>query len=131
METYSNINKFFEQKLTTLNCNDITKSYIISILTKYKTALNDLSNQSLTLIYTSAKYNQNFEQFQNLADWIFYVKSLFPEYLSDVSEDYYISLGQLSYYSCYKLLKKQWLVYEQMSDNFVQLSDNVRVIIRG
>lgn len=127
---YQNLNSFFSIKLENLKCDDDTKAYIVSVLSKYKNSLGDYSKDSLTLLYAEAKFKQDFYTFQNIGDWLFFCNTLYPEHLSNASMDYYHSIGQLSYYSCYKLINKQWKLYEKMADEFTNLSTSTRNIIR-
>ncbi len=85
----------------------------------------------MTLLYIKAKEKQDFVSYQSLADYIFFASAIFPESLSDASDDYYITIGQLSYYSCYKLLNRQWHLYECLSDQFAPLSTEARTLIRS
>lgn len=122
--TLPNINDFFTEQLNNLRCQDKTKAYIVSILSKYKNSYFDYSNMSLTLLYNEAKTRHDFYVFQNLADWIFFCEVVYPQYLKDASKEYYHSLAQVSYYNCYKLINKKMDIYEELSDNFIYLKNN-------
>lgn len=130
METIKNFNDFFNDVFGELRCQPETRAYIVSIFTKYKAAHFDLSKDSLTLTYAQAKDNRDFSVFQNLGDWIFFSKTFAPTHLNNASEEYYQSLGRLSYYSCYTLINKQWKLFEELSDNFVPLERDTRVILQ-
>lgn len=127
---HKNLNYFFDKIFEDLQCQKTTKAYIVSIFAKYKDAKFDFSNESITLLYAQAKYNQDFLLFQSIADYIFFSKTYAPNHLNNASEDYYRNLGRLSYYSCYNLIKKQWSLYEEMSDNFVALENQTKIILR-
>lgn len=129
MKVYTSLNKYFEEKLQDLDCPDLTKSYIVSIFVRYKSANEDLSTKSLTLEYVDAKNTRNFQKFQNIGDWVFFSSSYFPESIP-VSKEYYYSLGQLSYYSCFKIVKN-WNIYEQLADRLVDLTTNSRKFLFG
>lgn len=124
------LNNFFSEELSSLQCNETTRAYIGSVFSKYKTTESDFSKESITLIYAKAKDNQDFLVFQNIADWIFFCHTLFPEHLSNASEEYYCIIGQLSYYSCYRIVRRQLKLYEELADNFIPLSISTRNIIR-
>lgn len=130
METqFKNLTHFFNQTLQDLPCRHDTKTYIISIYSKYKNADSDLSKDSITLLYALAKEKQDFATFQNIGDWIFFSKTFYPTHLNNASEDYYHTVGRLSYYSCYKLINKKWPLYEQLADEFVPLIIKTKNII--
>jgi len=116
-----NIRLFFEDILNPLSCDPHTKAYITSIYLKFLWAEYDLSNHSITLLFLQAREKQNFSEFQNIADYIFYIRTMAPSYLSGASEEYYRSIGRISYHSCYKLLNRQWKLFDELADNFVVL----------
>lgn len=126
----SNINSYFIQQLEVLRCQEKTKAYIVSILSKYKHSEFDYSNHSLTILYSIAKENNNFFAFQNIADWIFFCEVIFPKYLQDASKEYYHSIAQISYYNCYRLINKQIDIYEELSDNFSKLTISTQKLIK-
>lgn len=118
---------FFEDHLKDLKCQPDTKSYIIGIYGKYKSSEFDFSKDSVTLIYAKAKENQDFITYQNLGDWILFTKTLNPNHLNYASEDYYNTIARISYYSCYKLINKQWKLFEQLSDEFIPLVNQIKI----
>jgi len=131
METLTcNLGTFFFNELEDLQCDDDTRAYIVSVLQRFKNASLDYSKESLTLLYADAKFRQDFYTFQNIGDWLFFCNTLFPSHLNNASPDYYHSLGQSSYYSCYRLINRQWKLYEKMADEFIYLSYSARNIIR-
>lgn len=129
--TFNNVNNFFTEQLELLNCQERTKAYIVSILSKYKHASFDYSNSSLTLLYNEARLRNDFYTFQNLADWIFFCEVIFPAYLQNASKDYYHSLAQVSYYNCYKLINKQIDIYENLADEFPTLTKKTKLLIQN
>ena len=123
---HKNISSFFEELLSDLNCQNDTKAYIVSIYGKYKTAEFDLSKDSVTLRFAQARNNQDFLIYQNLGDWIFFANTLAPQHLHAASKDYYDTVARLSYYSCYKLINRQWKLFEELADDFTKLEAQVR-----
>lgn len=132
METqYKNLTNFFNDTLSELNCNSDTRAYIVSIFSKYKFSDCDLSKDSLTLTFAQARDKQDFLTFQTLGDWIFFSKSFAPQHLHHASEEYYRNLGRMSYGSCYKLINRQWKLFEELSDNFIVLEEQTRALLIG
>jgi len=121
-----NINNFFEELLADIKCQPTTRIYITSIYGKYKTADFDLSKDSVTLLFAQARNKHDFLTYQNLGDWIFFSNTMAPSHLHDASRDYYQTIARLSYYSCYKLINKQWKLFEELSDNFPKLERQVK-----
>ena len=109
--------EFFDEFLHIPDCNEKTKSYIISVFTDI-TSENDFSNQSVTLLYATAHEKISFNEFKNIGDWLFLTKSLFPDSLQGASPAYYNAIAQSSYYKCYLLLNRQWLLFEELADQF-------------
>lgn len=123
------INNFFNEVLSELQCRNETRAYIVSIFTKYKAADFDLSKDSVTLTFAQARDKQDFLTFQTLGDWIFFCKTFAPEHLQYASEEYYRSIGRLSYSSCYKLINRKWQLFEELSDNFINLENQTRKLL--
>ncbi len=123
------ISDFFEEELSKINCTEKTKSYIINLFSSFKNTDSDLSDQSVTLYYYKAKMSQSFADFQKLADWIFFCRTLFPNHLKHASEDYYITTARISYYTCYRLINKQWPLFEELSDNFPYIEKETKKVI--
>lgn len=126
MDLHGNISNFFEELLTDINCQRDTRAYIISIYGKYKSAQFDLSKDNITLLFAQARFNQDFLTYQNLGDWIFFTNTLAPHHLRFASKEYYDTVARLSYYSCYKLINRQWKLFEELSDNFLIIEEQVR-----
>lgn len=122
----ANLNSFFEELLADIKCQPTTRIYITSIYGKYKTAQFDLSKDSVTILFAQARSNQDFLTYQNLGDWIFFANTLAPSHLHHASKDYYDTIARLSYYSCYRLIDKQWKLFEELADDFNTLESQVK-----
>lgn len=117
--TVTSLDEFFSRKIQTIpNCNQNTKSYITSIFVNPK---DDLSNQSITLVYAQAIANYRFDLFQKIGDWLLFVKSMYPQSLNGASSEYYDTLAQCSYYKCYRIVNRQWPIFEELADTFPYL----------
>jgi hypothetical protein len=124
--TDESIADFFTESLADLKCQDDTRAYIISIFAKFKNSSDDLSKCSLTLRLAQAHEKQNFSIYQNIGDYLFFVNSIAPQYLTGASQDYYDSLASVSYYSCYNLIKRQWHLYYELANEFTPLYKQAR-----
>jgi len=123
------LSEFFSEKLNNLKCRDDTKAYIISLFTKYKSADDDLSDKSITIVYAEAREKHSFAKYQNMSDWIFMTRVMFPEHLKHASPDYYRTLGKSGYLSCYKIINKTWPLFEELSEDFVKLELQSRKLL--
>lgn len=123
---HNNVTNFFDELLTDVVCQRDTKAYIISIYGKYKTAEFDLSKDSVGVLFAQGRNKQDFLTYQNLGDWIFFANTLAPDHLRSASKDYYDTVARLSYYSCYRLINRQWKLFEELADNFLVLEEEVK-----
>lgn len=123
---HGTISSFFDELLFDLECQHDTKAYIISIYGKYKTIEFDLSQDSVTLLFAQARQKQDFLTYQNLGDWIFFANTMAPGHLKFASKNYYDTIARLSYYSCYKLINRQWKLFEELADDFLILEERVK-----
>jgi hypothetical protein len=128
---HRNLTSFFDELLIDMECQRDTKAYIVSIYTKYKTAEFDLSKDSVTLLFAQGRTKQDFLTYQNLGDWIFFANTMAPEHLQNASKDYYDTVARLSYYSCYRLINRQWKLFEELADNFLVLEKEVKEKLGG
>jgi len=124
---HKTVGNFFDELLYDIDCQKDTRAYIISIYEKYKTADCDLSNYSVGEMFCQARQRQNFATYQDLADWLFVSQSIFPQHLHHASKDYYDNIAQMSYYSCYNLINRQWKLYQELADSLISLEEQVQV----
>lgn len=119
-----NLNIFFEERTKNLtNYSNQTKAYIINTFsTKHNTIY---PNDSLTIIYAEAKSKQRFDLYQNVADWLLFVKTFYPENLKHASQEYYDVLAQDAYYQCFKIIK--WELFAEISCKFPELINNLQL----
>lgn len=127
--TRRNIGSFFDELLIDLKCQSDTKAYIVSIYEKFVTTEFDLSKDSVTLRFAQARSKHDFLTYQNLGDWIFFANTIAPRHLQFASKEYYDTIARLSYYSCYKLINRQWKLFEELADDFQALEEQVKIRI--
>lgn len=120
------VNDYFAEILNDISCHTDTRAYIISIYDKYRIANFDMSKDSITLRLAQGQEKQDFFAFQNLGDWIFFVNTVMPQFFQNADARYYKSVAQLSYYSCYRLINRQWKLFEELADNFLLLENQVK-----
>lgn len=123
---HQTVTSFFDELLVDVECQRDTKAYIVSIYGKYRTPEFDLSKDSITLLFAQGRHKQDFLTYQNLGDWIFFANTMVPNYLQSASKEYYDTMARLSYYSCYKLINRQWKLFEELADNFLSIECQVR-----
>ncbi len=111
---------FFDECLENLQCRNETKSYIIDLFSKFKSE-SVLHSKSITVAFSEAKFKNNFHLYQQLGDWLFWANVLYPSCLNGASEEYYTNVARLSYLRCYRLLDRKWLLFEELSDDYIKL----------
>ena len=108
----------------TLGVRRDTASYIEGVfLSNIRMQSNFLGNSSIVLAYSKAKTTCNFDLYQSIGDWALWSNSMFSnlEY-----QDVYKTLGRLSYYSCYSLLRKEWILYEELADDLPRIIERLK-----
>lgn len=115
------------ERLDNLECEYQTRSYIIGIFNKHLLSVDgDLSKENIILLFADASAGRNFVRFQKIGDWVFFCKTIFPEFLP---EKFYGNLAQLSYFHCYKILDRKWKSFEELADRFDNLEYQTRFLL--
>jgi hypothetical protein len=115
--------EYFSYLTKNLKYSQELNSYILSVLIEIKR--KDFSKDSLTLKYIEAQKAYNFELYQNLGDWILFCQVQMPGHLKNADDKYYHAIAQNCYYSCYKILNKQWKLFEELADLFPDIIINL------
>jgi hypothetical protein len=123
---HKSLSSFFDEQLEDIECHQDTRAYIVSVFDKYKNIKDDLSDASITLLFSQARNKQDFITFQKIGDYVFFCNTLAPNHLRSASKDYYDTVARLSYNYCYKLINRQWKLYQEMADNFNYLEYQVK-----
>lgn len=119
------LDNFFSEKLNDFPYGDTVKAYIISICKQYLKPDNDFSKQSLTLLYIKACENGDFSQFQSIADWSFWL-AVFQAPAFIEHKILYEGIARTSYDRCHRILRGQWPIFEQLADEFPQITKLTR-----
>lgn len=124
VQVISKVDDWFSVKLTSLNCSADARAYIIGVLSKYSsTKYVELSSNSIVLAYCNARKDGHFESFQRVGDWALW-KSTFQQ--NESEQDVVELMGRLSYYTCHRLMRRTWPVYEELADELPAIVHNVR-----
>lgn len=91
-----------------------------------------MAGQSVVLAFHEAKLTGNFAQYQRIGDWILFVDVILPDSIKHEREAI-VTIGQLSYLTCYRLVQHKWDVYEELSDCLPDIARSVRnaLCLRG
>lgn len=126
IEIFSNIQTYFIPKVEKLECQEYTKAYLISTLSNIN-KIPDLSNQSLTIAYAEARARQSFIKYQNIGDYLLFIKTYAPEHLNATTQEYYITLAQISYFTCFKMTYRKLSIYEELADRFKYIVEKLKI----
>ena len=118
------LEQFLDDAIKLPNCQEKTRSYIISIFASVSIE-RDFVNESLTFALKDAHDSMDFKSFKELGDWLFFTKSMFPRSLAGADPGYYDSIARTSYYKCFLLLNRKWLLYEELADQFSEYTQTI------
>jgi hypothetical protein len=125
IKTHHNLTLFFDELLSDIKCQNETRSYIVGVLSKYKTTSVILTDK-ITLIFLQARNKHDFAAYQNIGDYIFFFHSIVAPNLEYSSKEYHNSIGRASYYSCYNLINRKWQLFDEMAENFTFLQNQIK-----
>ena len=125
MEHVVKLDAWFADKLGTLNCREDTRAYVSGVLSKFHPNKDSLTNDSIVLAFNDAKLCGDFVAFQRIGDYVLWADSVFPEHTAK-NKELVVLLGRLSYYRCHHIMKKQWLVFEELADDLPRIILDIR-----
>ena len=123
-----NLDRWFADRLQGLRCSPEALAYVAGVLSRTRWDNADLSRQSVTLAFRDAALTGDFEGFQRLGDWVLFVDTVYPDHLRDHRE-LAESFGRRSYYSCHRILRGQWRLYEELADRLPALAAGARRLL--
>lgn len=124
LECASRLDVWFASRLQDVKCSEDTKAYVTGIMCRFRSAQDDMSNESIVLAYADAKRSGQFVTFQRIGDWTVWIGSMYPariEQHREVTE----SIARLSFYTCHRLLNGKWRVFEELADDLPKIVNDV------
>lgn len=121
METVTSLEEWFYKSLEGLEASPDARAYVVSVLSSMKRSENDLSKKSIVLSYAEAREKGSFESYQRIGDYVLWGMIFVPE--SFEVPKVAIDLGRMSYYSCWRLTRRTWTVYEELADNLPRITN--------
>lgn len=113
---------FFDTCLDGLSCEEPTRNYIVSLLSSAPT----IPSSPYLVLYAHAVDQGRFEQFQQVADAILWTTIAQPEAIDRSMAETATSVARLSYYTCFRLLRGRWRLYEELADRFHPIARDAR-----
>lgn len=129
MELVACLDHWFADRLQNLKCREDTRAYVAGVLSGFKTN-DDMSRESIVLAFYDAKSKGDFVSFQKIGDWVLWSGVIAPAAIKDHRE-VVESIGRMSYYTCHRIMRGQWNLYEELADNLPRISICVRKEIEG
>jgi hypothetical protein len=127
MDIIAGLDEWFAARLQGLQYRPETIAYIVAVMKTLSRPRpeDDMSRRSIVLAYADAKKNGDFATFQRIGDWVLWVEAMAPE---SIEHDRAVveSIGRLSYYTCHRIMKGQWGIYEELADELPRIAVRVR-----
>lgn len=128
MDKVTRLEDWFGERLQGMEASDPVRAYVTAVFSSMKSAQDDMSRDSVVLAYSSARDKGDFAGFQRVGDWTLWVMTFAPE--SVCEKQLVVDLGRLSYYSCWRLMRKEWEVYEELADDLPDIFRRARRSLR-
>lgn len=119
------VDRWFADRLHGLRYSPDVIAYVAGVLSRKRWENADMSKQSVVLAFHSASVTGDFVGFQRIADWVLFVETMYPEHLKGV-QDVIESLGRQSYYSCHRIIRGQWRLFEELADELPTIAEASR-----
>lgn len=114
---------WFCEQLQEVSVSDPARAYLTTLFSSMKTTKDDMSRESVVLAYARARDRREFSEFQRIGDWTIWSLSMVPEHVKE--HDLAVDLGRLSYYACWRMLRGEWTLYEELADDLPRISRKV------
>lgn len=127
MDIIVGLDSWFADRLSGMRRKPETVAYVAGVLKSLAKPreLDDLSDRSVILEFASARETGDFATFQRIGDWVLWVNIVMPESLQGHHEAVE-SVGRQSYYTCHRILRGQWRVYEELADDLPTIARSAR-----
>lgn len=113
---------FFERVLRNSSASIEVQAYITKTFLDYIVS-NEITRDSFVIAYADAKQTSSFLKFQHLGDKVLWINTFHPAGTSDKTLT--DTIGQLSYFTCYRLIQRQWKLYEELADTLPKLTNEL------
>lgn len=99
-----------------------TQAYVSNVFSRSHKDLVAPLNRSIVLSYASARETGCFSSLQEIGDTVLFGAAFLSE---GFSSDVVMSIGQLSYVSCWRMLRGKWTLYEELADNLPAITEHI------
>ena len=130
MDIVESLDVWITSRLTGLQCTPETTAYVAGVLKALCRPVGDdvFAKRSIVLAFAEARLTGDFVAYQRIGDWVLWTDVVLP---TSIERDREVveSIGRASYYSCFKILRGQWRVYEELADELPTIAAKVRARI--
>ena len=121
------LDDWFVSKLQGLEYKPETIAYVAGVLkTLAHPSSNDAFEQrSIVLAYADARLSGDFIKFQRIGDYVLWAETIIPESIA-LDREVVVTIGKLSYYTCYRLTQRSWPVYVELAEQLPAISAAAR-----
>ena len=113
-------------RLTGVKCMPETAAYVTGVLREHVLERpKSLTGVSLVIAFSEACALGSFVHYQRVGDHIVFLETVFPQSI-DREHELIMSIGQLSYLACHRLMGRRWPVYQELADRLPSLLRDVR-----
>lgn len=124
MELVTRLDNWFVERLQGLLCREDTRAYVTGVMADFKPT-DVLNDRSIVLEFAEARLKGDFVTYQRLGDWVLWVEAMQPELIQD-NRVVIETIGRMSYYACHRIMRGQWLVYEELADDLPKIAMGIR-----
>jgi len=120
---------WFVEQLQGLRCSPETRAYVANVLKTLSHPHEDAvfagRNCSVIAAYQEAVVKNDFATYQRIGDWVLWVDAMCPDSLRG-KQEVVENFGRLAYYSCHRILRGQWHIYEELADSLPSIATRIR-----
>lgn len=111
------LDAWFSERLHSLRFHPETMAYVAGVLKTLAHPKEEdvFARKSVILAFQDARLRGDFAEFQRIGDWVLWVDVVLPQNIEG-HRDAVESIGRLSYYTCHRIMRGQWRVYEELAD---------------
>lgn len=127
MKEENSLVTYFGDRLEKLRVHEDTRSYILGVFNDMGRGIGDLSDESMVLRYYDAVLTGDFKKFQMIGDYVLWATAMVPQSIKE--HQLVMSLGQKSYQTCWRLMRGQWTLYNELGERLPEISAEIKVLL--
>lgn len=115
------IDGLFFERLASIPASEQARAYVAGVFSRFAvTVQDDMSKCSVVVAYADATFTGSFDKHRRIGDWALWSNTF------SVPDEVTRVLGQRSYEACYRILRGQWVVYEELASGLPDIASFAR-----